>query len=133
MAAKILAVDDDEDVLRVLSVLLAPLGTVLQATGGVRALNLLKTEKPALMLLDVSMPDANGLAVLKAALMRAPGLIVTMLTAETHLGIAKIALERGARSYITKPFEADFLRGEVGRLLGQTAPPAPYRPWRMAC
>lgn len=132
MEHKILVVDDDDDIRFVLVSVLAPLGEVLEASGGEAALRLLKDEKPAIMLLDVSMPQMSGLAVLKAARMRAPSLIVMMLTAESSLSIAKIALERGARSYVTKPFDPEALREEVGRHLGLAVPP-PYRPWRMAC
>ena len=82
------------------------------------------------------MPVMNGLEVLLAARKIAPSMLVVMLTGESDLSVAKKALELGARTYITKPFNMDVVFGEVQRLLetlsGNDAGSAPYRPWRMA-
>ncbi|MFI5345639.1 MAG: response regulator [Elusimicrobiota bacterium] len=136
MARKILVVDDDADLRRILRGLLAPFGTVLEAANGLDALGLLRAEAPALMLLDVSMPVMDGLAVLTDALAIDPKLPVVMLTGDMDMHIAKRALEAGARSYITKPFEPSSLCAEVRRLtgVGDAVPDedeASGRPWRV--
>jgi FixJ family two-component response regulator len=69
------------------------------------------------MLLDVSMPEMGGLAVLEAARALDPRLAVVMLTGESDLGVARKALDLGARSFITKPFDVEVVLDELRRLL----------------
>jgi DNA-binding response OmpR family regulator len=117
MGKKILIVDDDADMRRVVRGILEPLGEILEASNGKDGLRLIATERPALMLLDVAMPDLGGLDILKAARFLDPGLTIVMLTGETGLESAKRALDDGASAYITKPFDADVLRDEIRRLI----------------
>lgn len=129
---KILVVDDDADMRKMLCGVLEPLGTVIAAADGAEALRALETEKPALMLLDVTMPGESGLSVLLKARAAAPHVVVVMLTGETDLFIARTALEQGARAYITKPFEPEAIRAEVRRLTGGDADaPSGDPPWRV--
>lgn len=132
MPTRILIVDDDPDIRRILRKVLRPVGRVLEAADGEEALRLLAREKPELMLLDVTMPGVDGLTVLARARAAVPSLIVLMLTGETDLHVARAALERGARAYITKPFDPTTLREEVLRLTSG-APDAAYDPppWRV--
>lgn len=103
---------------------------VVEASGGREALRALKRERPRLMLLDVSMPGLDGMAVLRAARRLDPGLDVLMLTGAADLESARLALEAGARAYITKPFDVAGLRAEARRLLeGEPSPGSP--PWRI--
>ncbi len=129
MAAKILIVDDDADLRRALAIVLRSLFTVLEASGGLEALALLKEERPSLVLLDVSMPGMSGLEVLAAAKDAHPGLVVVMLTSRKDVELAIRALNLGAVEYVTKPFDADYIRAEIARLIG---PPGSSsgRPWR---
>lgn len=131
-AAKILVVDDDPDMRRMLRWILTPLGRVFEAADGVEALRALKDEKPALMLLDVTMPGVDGLVVLERARAAAPHLVVVMLTGLEDLAVARTALELGARSYITKPFDPEVLRCEILRLTGGEPPQDFGPPWRVA-
>jgi DNA-binding NtrC family response regulator len=117
MGNKILIVDDDADMRRVVRGILASLGEILEASNGKEALRLIAAERPSAMLLDVAMSDLGGLAVLNAARFLDPALPIVMLTGETGLETARSALNDGARAYITKPFDAVFLRDEVRRLL----------------
>ncbi len=130
MAPLILVADDDPDIRRVLRGLLEPLAEVEEAADGAQALERLRAAKPRLLLLDVVMPEMNGIAVLQAARVFAPDLPVLMLTGESDLAMAQLALESGARAYITKPFEPERLLDEVRRLLDPSEAPS-SRPWRV--
>ena len=128
----ILVVDDDSDLRRTLAVLLGKSHKVAEASGGAEALSLLKTLRPRLVLLDVTMPEMSGIEVLRAARAIHGALRVVMLTSRQELEIAKSALDLGAIAYMTKPFDAIFIRAEVARLLkpadGETDG---GRPWRV--
>jgi two-component system response regulator AtoC len=129
----ILIIDDDADLRRVLLLLLEKKYKVAAVASGKEALALLKTRKPRLILLDITMPEMSGIEVLRAAMELDKTLRVVMLTSHQEIELAKSALDLGAIEYLTKPFEADFIRGEVARLL---EPPDDRknggRPWRVA-
>jgi two-component system response regulator RegX3 len=130
MPAKILIVDDEPDILRMLCGILGPDFNVLEATNGLQALGLLQREHPRLILLDLMMPDMSGMEVLEAALRAVPSVIVMMLTGVDDVDAAVLALNEGARAYVTKPFDPEYLRTEVGRLLEPGAAPDDP-PWRV--
>lgn len=130
MAHKILIVDDEPDMRRILKWLLAPYADVLEAASGEEALRLLRVEKPRLALLDIAMPDLNGVELLAAVRDIDPGLVCVMLTGVSDLEVAKRALDLGARSYITKPFNPDLLLAEVQRCLSPQGADS-GRPWRV--
>jgi putative two-component system response regulator len=132
MPEKILVVDDDPDMLRVLRWVLSPLGGFLEASCGRTALRLIKAEKPRLILLDVMMPEMSGLEVLRAARAINRSAIIVMITGLCDIEVAKEALDNGARAYITKPFDERYLRAEVERLLEPgDKKAASGRPWRV--
>ena len=128
----ILIVDDDADLRRTLFLLLEKKYKVAAAASGKEALALLKTKRPRLVLLDITMPEMSGIDVLRAARELDKTLRVVMLTSHQEIEFAQKALDLGAIEYLTKPFEADFIRGEIARLL---APPDEEkddgRPWRV--
>ena len=132
MKNKILIVDDDADIRRVVRGVLEPLAEIFEAPNGEEALRLIADEKPGLMVLDVSMAGMGGLAVLRAARRLVPSLPVLMLTGESDIEVAKSALDEGARAYITKPFDPLLLREEARSLLDASnggASVRPDRPW----
>jgi DNA-binding response OmpR family regulator len=134
MPQKILLVDDDPDMLQVLRWSLAPIGGLLEAADGRAALRLFKTHRPRLVLLDVAMPGMDGIEVLRRMRALDPSLIVVMLTGISDIAVAKEALDNGARAYITKPFDDQFLCAEVQRLLEkreEKPEAASGRPWRV--
>jgi len=131
MPAKILIVDDDAALRKILRMTLVPVCEVLEASDGPEALRLIKAEKPRLILLDITMPEMGGIEVLQKARLIDPSLIVLMLTGSNDLDVAKRALENGALAYITKPFEPDSLRSEVQRLLAVDNDRPSDRPWRV--
>ncbi|HXS99256.1 MAG TPA: response regulator [Elusimicrobiota bacterium] len=128
----ILIVDDDSDLRRTLVLLLGKTYRVAEAAGGPEALRVLEDSRPRLILLDVAMPEMSGIDVLRALSERREKPRVVMLTSHTEIELAKTALDLGAVEYLTKPFDADYIRAEVARLL---APPPEMnggRPWRVA-
>lgn len=127
---RVLIVDDDDEMRRLLGVLLAPACEVLDASNGIDALCLLQRARPRLMLLDLAMPEMDGLEVLAAALRLAPTLQVVMLTGDADVDSAVTALNKGACSYVTKPFDPSYLREEVARLLAPRGRPGDA-PWQV--
>lgn len=135
MPEKILLVDDDPDIRLILRAALASIGDLLEAANGADALRLIRDEKPSLILLDLVMPEMDGIETLKQARLIQPSLLVVMLTGQADVAMAKRALDAGARAYVTKPFDEVYLRAEIRRLLEGDAPSDPEdasgRPWRV--
>ena len=130
MTTKILAVDDDPQMRKTVGLLLEQRGyEVLQAGGGQEALELIARERPRLMIVDQRMPGMDGLQVIKAARGIDNAILVIMLTSEQDLESAQRALDLGAVEYVTKPFDAEFLRAEVDRLLDSADHPKKSDPW----
>ncbi len=116
--ARILIVDDDPALLRLLSLRLRHEGhEVIEADGGEAALARLDHELPALLITDLRMAGMDGLQLFAAVHRRHPLLPVLMLTAHGTIPDAVKALQRGVFGYITKPFEARDLMAEVERAL----------------
>jgi len=130
MPETVLIVDDDDDLRRALAAVLSPLFEVIEACNGSEALQRIGTARPRLVLLDVSMPGMSGLEVLAAAKAAVPALIVVMLTSQQDIELAAKALRLGAVEYVTKPFDADYIRAEASRLIGPKEP-ANDRPWKV--
>lgn len=134
MAHKILVVDDDSDTRRILRYVLSPVAAVLEASSGADALAQIKAERPRLVMLDLVMPGIGGLEVLEAGLKLFPNMTVVMLTGQSDVGVAKAALDKGARAYITKPIDPQRLREVVEDILGTDATDADddrRKPWRV--
>lgn len=134
MAPKILVVDDDADTRRILRYLLEPIASVIEAEGGAAALIMIESERPQLVLLDLVMPEVGGLEVLDAGMIRDPSLKIVMLTGQSDIGVARNALERGARAFITKPIDPERLREVIEDLLssgGGGGDPGERKPWRV--
>lgn len=134
MAHKILIVDDDSDTRRILRYVLSPVAAVLEASSGADALAQIKAEKPRLVMLDLVMPGIGGLEVLEAGLKLFPNMTVVMLTGQSDVGVAKAALDKGARAYITKPIDPQRLREVVEDMLGTDSTDAGddrRKPWRV--
>jgi DNA-binding response OmpR family regulator len=132
MPAKILIVDDNADVRSALNAVLRPEHVVFEASDGATALALIVSEKPRLVLLDVSMPGMGGIEVLERARALAPSLLVLMLTSRQDVDLAARALTLGAAEFITKPFDAGEIREEVDQLLRPPRKHAGAPPWRHA-
>ncbi len=101
---KILICDDQPDIVQALKIYLAPEGyQLLEATNGAQALELAKTEDIHLILLDIMMPEMDGITA--AAKIRAfSNVPIIFLTAKSETEDMVLGLNIGADDYITKPF-----------------------------
>ena len=103
---KILVADDDEIPRDIVSSILCKEGySVVSATNGLEAINILRLEDINLVITDLRMPGADGLDVLKHALRINPEVAVVILTAYGTLDTALEAIKEGAYDYMTKPFK----------------------------
>lgn len=91
---------------------------VIEARDGREALTSYHEHRPAAVLLDVLMPEMDGLAVLRAIKALDPSARVAMLTAENERNRVTGALDLGAKDYIVKPFQPDRVVRAVERLIG---------------
>jgi DNA-binding response OmpR family regulator len=114
---RILAIDDEPAILRMLERGLAAAGHQVQtaATGEDGAI-LAEDEAVDLVLLDISLPELGGHDVLSRIRGRRPRLPVLMLTARDDLGNKLRALDSGADDYLTKPFAFDELLARIRAL-----------------
>ena len=117
---KILVVDDEEDILEFLSYNLRAEGyDVIVADNGILAIELAKQEQPSLIILDVQMPDMDGITTCEK-IREIPSLketIVTFLTARSEDYSQIAGFEAGADDYITKPIRPKVLVSRVKALL----------------
>ena len=109
-AGKILVVDDDQEVRMATRDFLTSKGhEVTLAADGVQALELLATVKPDVVLLDVAMPEMDGMETLRRIVAGYPNLPVIMVTANADIEITSKVLQLGAADYVPKPFDLDYL------------------------
>jgi DNA-binding response OmpR family regulator len=120
MRVKILLVDDESDLLVLVSHYLEVAGyEVSTANNGNDALNKARREQPDLILLDLVMPDLDGLTVCEilrcqASTSRIPVIMLTAMTSElTRLN----GLASGAADYLPKPFQREVLLERLNKVL----------------
>lgn len=115
---KKLLIVDDQNGIRVL--LLEVFGSegyeTYQASNGKLALDIVKHEKPDLVLLDMKIPGMDGLEILKRIREIDTEIKVIMMTAYGELDMIKEAMELGSLAHFTKPFDIDELRIAVNNL-----------------
>lgn len=123
MKPKILVVDDEPDALEVLGFKLKEAGYApLFAKDGARAISVARDERPALIVLDLMLPEVDGLEVCKI-LRRDPTtaqIPILMLTARAAEMDRVIGLELGADDYVTKPFSPRELVLRIKKLLARS-------------
>ncbi|HEY6871837.1 MAG TPA: sigma-54 dependent transcriptional regulator [Geobacteraceae bacterium] len=118
MTAKILIIDDDTSLRRVLEYNLQEEGyRVFAAADGEAGLLLFDGEQPDLVITDLKMPGIGGFQVLAAVKERSPRTPVMVITAFGAVETAVEAMKLGAYDYITKPFNRDELRLTVRKAL----------------
>ncbi|MBI1319096.1 MAG: response regulator [Candidatus Hydrogenedens sp.] len=114
--ARILVLDDEENMRRVLEVLLQKDGHVVdQAQDLAAARRILAAEACDLVLADQRLPDGEGLALVPECRAMEPPVPVILLTAYASIDLAVSALREGAFDFLTKPFNPGVLRGAVHR------------------
>jgi len=120
---RLLLVDDDPDLLRLLSIRLKASGYDVDAVDSAEsALSHMAVVTPALVISDVRLPGRDGLALFDEIRVSHPGLPVILLTAHGSIPDAVEATARGVFDYITKPFDSKVLLGKVRRALEVAAP-----------
>ena len=124
MHPKILIVDDEVHIRLLIEQTLEELEDegieLLMATNGEEALELIKTEKPQLVFLDVMMPHMNGFDVCQIVKkeLGLENVYIVMLTAKGQEFDKKKGQEVGANMYMTKPFDPDELFDKAEQVLG---------------
>lgn len=117
---KILIVEDEQDILQLVKLYLEKEGfRVVTAMTGPEGLKQVKAEKPNLVVLDLMLPEMDGLEVCKR-LRSMPDTVmlpIIMLTAKAEESDTVIGLELGADDYVTKPFSPKALVARVKALL----------------
>ncbi|MDR1734953.1 MAG: response regulator transcription factor [Oscillospiraceae bacterium] len=122
MAAKILCVDDEANIIELMRLYLKNEGyEVLVAGDGETALKLFREESPALILLDIMLPGRDGWSVCREIRQESQVPII-MLTAKGEVFDRVLGLELGADDYVTKPFEAKEVVARVRAVLRRTTP-----------
>jgi DNA-binding response OmpR family regulator len=130
MAQRILIVDDDYQIVRLVQAYLEQAGYVtLTAGDGEQALRLIRSERPDLIVLDLMLPGRDGWEITRT--LRADSELaatpIVMLTARVDDADAIVGLELGADDYITKPFNPRAVvarvRAVLRRAQGGLAPP----------
>ncbi|MFP3465648.1 response regulator [Leifsonia sp. SIMBA_070] len=113
---KILIADDDPQILRALRILLTARGyQVLTARTGAEALSVAVDEHPDLVMLDLGMPELNGIEVIEG-LRGWSSVPILVVSGRTGSGDKVDALDAGADDYVTKPFAADELLARIRAL-----------------
>lgn len=119
---KILLVDDDADTRQLVTMIIEKAGHKIQTAGhGQAALTLLEHESFDIILLDIMMPEIDGLNVLES-IRRVSTAPVIMLTALSDAGIMEQSYFMGADDYIVKPFAMSKLLERIDRV-ARTLPP----------
>lgn len=116
----IVIVEDEPDTAEMFAEMARILGfQVFQSFGGTRAIAMIAEKRPAVVILDLMMPDLSGLEVL-SFMQRDPRLVnipVILVSAKSLPSDVRIGLEAGAVAYLTKPVAFSDLKQTVARVL----------------
>lgn len=118
----VLAVDDDPAILRTMSINLRARGYEVEtAADGRSALQIVDERMPDLVILDLGLPDLDGIAVLKS--LRAFTQVPVIVLSARHEADDKVeALDEGADDYVTKPFDLEELFARIRAAIRRSAP-----------
>ena len=109
----VLIVEDDRKILRVYSTSLEAEGyLVVEASSGQRAIEEVRTRNPDIILLDLGLPDIDGLALVPAIRANSAAPIIVVSAREQDADKVK-ALDQGANDYLTKPFSVPELLARI--------------------
>ncbi len=91
--------------------------TVIEAENGLEALDKYQSEKPDAVLLDITMPEMDGITALKEIKKVNPDARVAMVTAIGQQQVVMEALQAGAKDFVVKPFQPERVLAAVEKLL----------------
>ena len=116
---KVLVVDDEPNVRRLLRAMLSKTFEVFEAEDGRQAIEIVSTQKPNVILMDMMMPRMDGLTachMLKndPATKTIPVIMVTAIGFELNI---KLSQQMGASGYVTKPFSSESLLDKIAQIL----------------
>ena len=107
----VLVVDDEAQIRKMLIKFLNRNGyTAHEAEGGAQGLSLVRTLKPQVILLDISMPGMDGIETLKRLRQEQPESTIIMISGHADRETALQALDLGAHDFIEKPLDFDYLK-----------------------
>ena len=115
----VLVCDDEESLRAAIRLVLERDYALHFAPDGATALQQLDQQPIDLVLLDIKLPQTDGLEILKTIMARPRPPRVVMLTAYQSVELAQRATDAGAADYVTKPFERTTLLSTVQRVLAQ--------------
>ena len=116
--ATILSVDDDEGLQTVVSHYLTNEGyNTLSARTGKQLMDILQDNTPNIILLDLVLPDTDGISLLAQLRMRVQGIPVIVVSGKSDTTEKIVCLEMGADDYMTKPFEMRELSARIKAVL----------------
>ncbi|HEY1266799.1 MAG TPA: UDP-3-O-acyl-N-acetylglucosamine deacetylase [Candidatus Binatia bacterium] len=119
---KILVVDDEDRVRESIREILSDEGyRVIEAADGTKVLDLIKSARPDLVLLDIWMPEVDGIGLLKDIKKQEPDLNVIMISGHGNIHTAVTATKLGAFDFMEKPLSLDGLLLTVQRALGESS------------
>ena len=118
---KILTVDDAAFMRNIIKNTLGKVGytEIYEAADGIQAIQCYKQINPDLVLLDITMPNLDGLNTLRAIKTIDPNANVVMCTAMGQESMVLEAMQYGSRDFIVKPFKADRLVRTVTAIIGE--------------
>ncbi len=117
---KILIIDDSMTIRQAIEKNLSdfPLEVVGMAGDGKTALELFKTTNPDVVTLDITMPELDGISVLKEMMRMNKDVKVMVITALKDKATGLKAIQIGAKSYLVKPFTSEKLKSAFSRMMG---------------
>src|SRR6185503_8996452 len=122
MADTILVVDDEDGIRHTLRGVLADEGfQVLEAPNGRRALELLEHVAPRVAIVDVWMPEVDGIELVERMRAKAPEVPIIVISGHGTIETAVRVIRLGAFDFLEKPFPLEALLNVVGRALGTNA------------
>ncbi len=121
----ILAIDDDHDILVVLKANLEMYGFTVHTAADLQQAHELMAPPPDILLLDLNLPDGDGIIFCREIKENFPELPVIMLTARDRVSDKVIGLDSGADDYVVKPFDTLELLARVRVCLRRTKSPEP--------
>ena len=117
---KILTVDDAAFMRKIIKTTLKRAGytEIYEAADGIQAIQIYGQIKPDLVLMDITMPNLNGLNALKAIKTVDPNANVVMCTAMGQENMVIEAIRSGAKDFIVKPFKPERILNMVASIIG---------------